>query len=374
VLAALWIVAVLSAGWVVFAYAGYPLGLWLLRTLAPRPVARSDGAPAISIIIAVHNGARELDRKLETTLKIDYPGPREIIVASDGSTDATPEIARRYADHGVVLSHSPARGGKETAQARAIGLAQGEILVFTDVGTELEPGTLRALVAPFADPAIGAVSSEDEVDLTHGEGAYVRYEMALRRLETETSTLVGLSGSLFAIRRELGTPWPADLASDFRSALECARRGLRAVAEPRARARYRVVSDPAAEWQRKVRTVRRGLAVLFAYRELLHPRFGRTAYSLLGHKVARFTVPFALLALWVACGLGAMASPALAATFAVQTLAYAAAGTALRHQALLRWRLVRWAAFFLLVQASIAVAWSYHLRGQRAVTWTPTQR
>src|SRR5207245_2088561 len=81
--------------------------------------------------------------------------------------------------------------------------------------------------------------------------------------------------SFFAVRRELAAPWPSDLASDFRSALESARRGLRAVSEPRARASYRAPDDPRAEWQRKVRTVRRGIAVLAAYRDLLHPRHGR---------------------------------------------------------------------------------------------------
>ena len=100
-LAALWLAALLSAGWVAFAYFGYPLGLLCLRALSPRPTLRESAAPSLSIIVAVHNGARELARKLEATLKLDYPGPREIIVTSDGSTDASAEIAERYAEHGV---------------------------------------------------------------------------------------------------------------------------------------------------------------------------------------------------------------------------------------------------------------------------------
>ena len=130
-----------------------------------------------------------------------------------------------------------------------------------------------------------------------GEGAYVRYEMALRRLETRATSLIGLSGSCFAVRRELCDPWPTDLASDFRTALECARRGRRAISEPRSRARIAVVPDAAREWPRKVRTVRRGLAVLFAYPDLLSPAAGPVALSLWGHKVARFTSPFALAVL-----------------------------------------------------------------------------
>jgi cellulose synthase/poly-beta-1,6-N-acetylglucosamine synthase-like glycosyltransferase len=374
VLAALWAIAALSAAWLLFAYLGYPLGLLALRARSPRPLRSGSGAPSLSIVIAVHNGARELAEKLEATLKLEYPGEREILVTSDGSTDATAEIARGFAGRGVKLIEGAVREGKEAAQARAIARTRGELLVFTDVGTELAPDALRELVAPFADPAVGAVSSEDALDSSEGEGVYVRYEMWLRRLESEASTLVGLSGSLFALRRELAQPWPVELASDFRSALETTRRGLRAVSAPRAQAHYRVVPDPGAEWRRKLRTVRRGLAVLSAYRELLHPRHGRAAYSLWGHKVARFTAPFALLTLWAACALGAAWSPWLAAAAALQSAGYALGAAALHNPALARWRPARWAGFFALVHASILVAWFYHARGERAVTWVPTQR
>jgi hypothetical protein len=198
--------------------------------------------------------------------------------------------------------------------------------------------------------------------------------MALRRLENDATTLVGLSGSFFALRRELADPWPEDLASDFRVALETARRGLRAVAQPTARARYRVVSNSGAEWQRKVRTVRRGLAVLAAYRDLLHPRFGRAALSLWGHKVCRFTSPFALIVLLCASALGASASSGLAALLALQTIAYAGGIAALLSAGVRRLLIPRLAGFFLLINASMLVAWGHHIFGQRAVMWQPTQR
>src|SRR5262249_33096969 len=140
----------------------------------------------------------------------------------------TDAIAASFAARGVRLVRNDPRGGKEAAQACAIAEAKGEILVFTDVTAELDADSLRAIVRPFADATVGAVSSEDLVAVEGGEGAYVRFEMALRRLESEAATIVGCSGSFFAVRRDLATPWPADLASDFRSALESARRGLRA--------------------------------------------------------------------------------------------------------------------------------------------------
>jgi cellulose synthase/poly-beta-1,6-N-acetylglucosamine synthase-like glycosyltransferase len=360
VIVACWILMILSAAWVGFTWVGYPLLLALLARLSPRTIRRAPIAPPVSLVIAVYNGERALARKLDATLALVYPGPLQILVASDGSTDGTHAIAERYADRGVELVALPRRGGKEAAQAAAIARARGEILVFTDVTAELEPNALAAIVQPFADPTIGAVSSEDRVSTDGGEGAYVRFEMALRRLESEASSLVGLSGSFFAIRRELGTPWASDLASDFRSALEAARRGYRAVAEPTALASFTAMTDVSREWERKVRTVRRGIAVLFAYRDLLAPRHGRVAFSLLGQLAA-----------------SAIAAPAnrpAALVFGVQVVAYALGGLSLVQPAFARFTLARLGGFFMLVNASMLVAWGHHFRGERAVVWEPTRR
>ncbi len=367
-------IASVCIAWIAFTYVGYPLALWLLRALSPRPLRRGDWFPPISVILAVHNGEQTLAQKLEATLAQAYPGAVEVIVSSDGSTDATAAIAAAYAPRGVILLDHAQRQGKEAAQARALTRATGEILVFTDVSSEFEPGALRALVRPFADPGIGAVSSEDAVDPEAGEGAYVRFEMALRRLESESTTLIGVSGSGFAIRRSLASPWPIDLASDFRVALEAARRGLRAVAEPAARVRIGVVRASGDEWQRKVRTLSRGIAVLLAHRELLHPRFGRAAFSVWGHKLARFTSPFALLGLLLASLVLAGQGPAGRWLLGAQAVAYAIAGLALMSPAVARARLPRLAGFFLLVNAATLVAWLRHLRGRRTVVWQPTER
>lgn len=368
------LVAILAAGWVAFAYAGYPLALWLLARVSPRPVRRGADAPPISVIVAVHDGAPELAAKLRATCELSYPGAREILVASDASTDGSDEIAESFAAEGVVLVRREPRGGKEAAQAAAIAVARGEILVFTDVGAEVEKDALVALVAPFADPSVGCVSSEDLVSRDEGEGAYAAYEMALRRLESRAGGLVGCSGSLFAVRRALCTPWPAHLASDFRIALEAASRGLRAVSEPGARARIAPVRDPRREWSRKVRTVRRGLAVLAAYRSLLSPRAGRVAFALWGHKVARFTAPFALAVLLAISAVAAARSDWARALLLAQALFYAIGAASLMSAGLRRATLPRLAGFFLLVNTSILSAWIHHLAGERAVTWKPTPR
>ena len=297
-----------------------------------------------------------------------------MIVASDGSTDGTDAIADSLAHRGVRLVRNAEQLGKEAVHAAAIERAGGDILVFTDVTAELEPDALLQIVRPFADPSVGSVSSEYLVDSEGGEGAYVRFKMALRRLESESSTLVGLSGSCFAARRSLCTPWPPQLASDFRMALEAARRGMRAVSEPTARVRFAATEDPAREWSRKVRTVRRGIAVLAAYRDLLHPRHGRAAFSLWGHKAARFTSPFALAVLLLASAAAAPGSPVATSLLALQVLVYGLGGLALTSPPVARWFVARLVGFFVLVNSSMLVAWAYHLSGRRAVRWEPTRR
>jgi cellulose synthase/poly-beta-1,6-N-acetylglucosamine synthase-like glycosyltransferase len=369
-----WTLIVLSAAWVAFAYAGYPLALMVLARLSPMPVHRADITPPLSVIIAVYNGEKVLREKLEATLALQYEGEVEILVASDGSTDGTHEIAESFEERGVRLVPLESRGGKEAAQAAAIAQARGEILVFTDVTAELEPNALSAIVRPFADPSIGCVSSEDRVDSEGGEGAYVRFEMALRRLENKASSLVGLSGSFFAIRRELGSPWPTDLASDFRSALEAARRGRRAVSEPTARARFTASDDTSREWRRKIRTIRRGIAVLSAYRDVLNPSRGRASFSLWGHKVVRFTSPFALLIFLAASAALSVSSPVAGVLLMAQLAAYTLGGLSLVLPSLARFAPARLGGFFMLVNASMLVAWGYHLTGHRAVVWEPTRR
>lgn len=369
-----WMLFCVSGAWVAFAYVGYPLAMMLISRIAARPIHRAEQYPPISLVIAVYNGESSIEQKIEASLRLEYPNALEIIVASDASTDKTDEIAERFAPRGVRLVRLPARGGKESAQAAAIAAAHSDILVFTDVTAELSSQSLMAIVRPFADPTVAAVSSEDEVDSEGGEGAYVRMEMALRRMETEAGSLVGLSGSFFAIRRELGDPWPTHLASDFRSALEAARRGYRAVCEPAATAAFRAPDDPAKEWQRKVRTVRRGLAVLSAYRELLSPRYGRVAFSLWGHKVARFTAPFAMLLL-LAANIVLATGSLLGQVLLIAHLAVYALGIgALFVPALGEIKIARLLGFFLLVNASMLVAWRHHLFGESAVLWEPTRR
>ena len=179
---------------------------------------------SVTLIVTAYNEERRIREKIENTLAIDFDSSRlELIVASDCSEDATDAIVAEYADRGVRLVRAAERLGKENAQLTAIKQAQGDILVFSDVATQIPSDSLVKLERYFADPSIGAVSSEDRFvskdGSVAGEGAYVKYEMWLRKQESQLAGLVGLSGSFFAARKSICQEWDIHSPSDFNTAL-----------------------------------------------------------------------------------------------------------------------------------------------------------
>lgn len=369
-----------AVGVVVYAYLGYPLCLWVLSRVVSRDVRRADWTPSVSFVITAHNEARRIGEKIENTLALRYPpGRMEIIVASDCSTDGTDDIVRAYGHAGVRLVRNPERRGKEAAQRLAVEASSGEILVFSDVATVLEPDAVEIIVRNFADPTVGCVSSTDrllDVDgRVSGEGAYVRYEMWLRSLETRVNTPVGLSGSFFAARREVCHPWAVDQQSDFRVLLNSIERGLRGVADPKATGYYRRIADERREFDRKVRTVVRGLAVLGHHLRLLNPlRYGLFAWQLFSHKLCRWLVPAGMLVALVSNVAIADRSALYAGTLALQAAFYVVALIGLVLGPEKCSTVVRLPAFLVMANAAVLQAWYRFLRGERMVAWTPSQR
>src|SRR5438132_9947007 len=265
-----------SLALIFYAYAGYPLALLIISLFRDQMVLRKPITPSISFIIPVHNEERRIREKIENTLQQNYPGDKlQIVVASDYSQDKTDEIVGAYASHGVHLVRLRERGGKELAQKEALQYATGEILVFSDAATILPRDAVSQIVQNFADPTVGCVSSVDRLidadGKISGEGVYVKYEMFLRSLETKVNTLVGLSGSFFAARRDVCQTWASGLQSDFNTLLNSVKLGLRGVSDPESIGYYKSIADESKESERKVRTVLRGISVLMKSLHLLNP-------------------------------------------------------------------------------------------------------
>jgi len=230
----------ISVALVAYVYAGYPLALALLARLRPKPGWKPpDDLPAVTLVIAAYNEEDVIARKLENSLGLDYPSDRlQIIVAADGSSDSTAEIVRSYSDRGVELSYSPERMGKSAAVGRALSLARGDVVVLSDANNLYAADALRLLVAPFADPRVGAVSgakvvSGEEGGVGESEGAYWRYESFIKAQETRLGSCTGACGEILAVRRELLEPPPASVINDdFYIAMRVIRKGYRLVYVP----------------------------------------------------------------------------------------------------------------------------------------------
>jgi len=360
---------------VVYAYIGYPCALAALAVLRRRVVAKGSMAARVSFIITARNEERRIREKLENTFAQDYPRALlEILVASDCSSDATDDVVRSYGDR-VRLVRAAERKGKEAAQQLAVNAASGDILIFSDVGTALAPDGVSTMVRNFADPTVGCVSSVDTMLGTDaagsGEGAYVRYEMRLRMLETAVHSLVGLSGSFFAARREVCRKWTADRQSDFSTLLNAVDLGFRGVLDPDSVGYYRNIVDDRRESQRKIRTVVRGIAVVASHVRMLNPfRYGLFAWQLASHKVCRWSVPFAMAGAAVGNALIVQRSVVYAATGAGQLLFYTAAVLGMWTGA----RVLRIPAFLLRSNLAILTAWVRFAAGERITLWDPSDR
>ncbi|MDO9119166.1 MAG: glycosyltransferase family 2 protein [Nitrospira sp.] len=370
----------LSVAFVFYAYMGYPLLLMAIGVLRNRPVRKSPHHPTVSLIITAYNEEKRIREKLENTLRQDYPRERlDIVVASDCSTDGTDDLVRSYGPSGIRLVRSSAKGGKEAAQKLAVESTTGEILVFSDTATMLEPQAISTMVRNFADPTVGCVSSVDrfiDVDgAVSGEGAYVRYEMFLRNLETRVNTLVGLSGSFFAARRSVCQNWAPDLQSDFNTLLNSVRLGLRGVADPESIGFYKNLADPKKEYDRKVRTIVRGISVFMKSLALLNPfRYHLFAWQLISHKLCRWLVPFAMIGALGANGMLAPSSLFYQGALMAQAGFYAMALAYLVTTRLPSVGVLRIPSFFVMVNVSILDAWVRYCRGERIVSWTPSKR
>jgi glycosyltransferase involved in cell wall biosynthesis len=370
-----------AAVFLAYTFVGYPTMLGMISLFRKRGQRQETTTWAkVSIIIPAHNQAIQLRRKIENTLALTYPKEkREIIVASDASTDETTDIVRSCADRGVRLVELPVRKGKHHAQMVARDASQGEILVFTDVSAELEPDALQKIVANFADPSVGCVSSEDRIAATSGrwmgEGFYVEFEMWLRRLEASAGSLVGLSGSFFAARREVCGVWYPGLSSDFFLPLQAVSRGMRAIVDPECRGHYGLVHSEKMELKRKVRTIVHGLAVLFVHAALLNPfRYGFFSIQLISHKLFRWLVPFAGAALLVSNLFLWDSGMFYRVCLVLQLILYGTGVLALLAGRLTQFKPFHLARFFLLGNAATMMAWMYFLMGEKFVTWQPTRR
>lgn len=295
----------LAASLVGYTYVGFPVVVLARAALRPRPYGRAPITPTVSVLIAARNEAEVIAGKVDNLLGLDYPVERiEIVVASDGSEDATVAHARSRGDPRVRVLDLE-RLGKAGVLNAAAAAASGEVLVFTDANSMLEPGALRALLTPFADPEIGGVAGDQrylprgrEAAVAMGERGYWSLDRALKSAESRAGNVISATGALYAVRRELFAPLPAGVTDDFALSTGVIAQNRRLVFEPGAVAWEPVGASAGAEFGRKVRVMTRGLNAVLLRRELLDPRrHGFYALQLFSHKVLRRLMAVPLIVL-----------------------------------------------------------------------------
>ncbi|WP_100643199.1 glycosyltransferase family 2 protein [Alteromonas facilis] len=377
-----WIFLVLS----IFSYFIYPMVLKLAAVVKSHPshsdsIGTSKELPPLTLIVTAYNEEKRIREKIENTLSLDYPADKlTLIVASDCSSDFTDDIVNEYSDRNVKLVRATERLGKENAQWTAIQTVEGGIIVFSDTATKIEPDGLLKLAAYFDDPIVGAISSEDRFiskdGSVAGEGAYVKYEMWLRQRESQIAGLVGLSGSFFAARREVCQEWDIHSPSDFNTALNCARLGLKAVTAPDVLGFYKDLADPTKEYARKIRTVIRGMTALERHPDVLNPfKFGFFSFQVICHKLLRWTVPWTLLGLFIVTPFCIQESLGIYSLAMLGQLAFYGIAIAAHFVESLRNNsIVKIIYFFTQVNIALFDASIKFLTGTRMTVWQPSAR
>lgn len=290
-----------AVGVILYVYLGYPALLACAARSRSRLVRKGVWTPSVSVVMAVHNEAAVLKSKLENLLALHFPLNRlEILVVSDGSTDASNDIAADYQSRGVRLIRLPAHRGKAEALNAGVAAARGELIVFVDARQELDPMALRRLAANFCDKTVGAVSGRLELaesgPATDGFGAYWRYEVWIRRHESRIDSTIGATGAFYAIRRSLWEPLPPDtILDDVLVPMRIVVKGYRTVYEPEAVAVDALSDHVPDEFSRKVRTLAGNFQLMRRYPDWLVPTGNRLWFQYLSHKIGRLVVPPCLL-------------------------------------------------------------------------------
>ena len=361
-------------GVIIYAYAGYPAILSLCGIFRRKRVPPDDSyCPRVVLIISVNNEERIIREKIENSLKLDYPKDKlRILVASDGSVDATNDIVREYGNRNVVLKAFDRREGKSATLNGAVLGLEGDILIFSDANAFYREDAIRKLVRNLADDDVGCVVGRLVYLSNHsyvgkGESLYWRYESYLNNLESKLKSVLVATGTIFAVRRELFRPLIKDVANDFQLPAEVASRGFGVVYERDAIAYEKSTFFFREEFARKRRIIVRGLTGFRALRGNFGGPF--RVFQFISRKLIRWFVGPLLPALYIA-NLLLISHPVYLTLFVLQNAFYllAAIGALLRRGGV-QSRVLFIPFYFVMVNAASLAAIVNYICGDRLTSW-----
>jgi biofilm PGA synthesis N-glycosyltransferase PgaC len=355
-----------------YTYFGYAVWLLLCVRLHRRPIQKGSFLPSISIVIAARNEEVNLPAKLENLRLLDYPPELlQIVIVSDGSTDRTASLLREQANQLVSILLDESKG-KANALNEAVKCSTGDILVFLDARQTVDANAVSELAACFADPEVGAASGELLLEAAPGLpsadalGIYWKIEKVVRKLESASGSVVGVTGAIYAVRRELYTEIPpGTILDDVFVPMHVARTGKRVVFQPSAIARDRIFSEKGKEFSRKVRTLTGNYQLLRLAPWLLSPA-NPLLFRFISHKLLRLLVPLLLILMLVASAMSR--GPFYRAAFWLQILFYVLAAFGALSPPARRFKPVAIANTFVMLNAAAALAF-YNFLARRNEVW-----
>jgi poly-beta-1,6-N-acetyl-D-glucosamine synthase len=373
---------------VFYTYIGYGILIWALSKISKKDrkrVVSEESLPHVTLLIAAYNEADFIKEKIKDTLALDYPKDRlSVFFVTDGSSDGTPDILRKYPQ--VKVFHEPQRRGKVHAVNRVMGFVKTPVVIFCDANTFLNHDAIRNIVRHYADPKVGGVAGEKRIFKKAednasgaGEGLYWKYESFLKQKDSEVYSVVGAAGELFSVRTELyEAPEENMIIEDFYLSLSITAKGYRFIYEPQAVAIETASVSVEEEWKRKVRICAGGFQAMGKLKHLLNPfRHGILSFQYFSHRVLRWTLaplslPFLLASnAWLATG----GSWFFVATLIGQTLFYllALTGYVCRNKKIgIKGFFVPY--YFCVMNFSVYAGFVRYLNGKQSVVWDKAQR
>lgn len=381
---------------ILYTYFLYPFALMILGIFIKRPIDKKDITPSVSLIITAYNEEKIIREKIDNSLNLNYPKDKlEVIVASDCSTDNTHKIVKEYEGNGVRLVIQQERRGKTAAQNKAVGLAKGEILVFSDAPTMYYEDTIEKLVRNYNDSNIGCVTGEvlytNETGSTIGQGGalYWRYESKVKQLESNIGSILGAAGCIYSMRKSLYTPFKEEYISDFVSPLKIVInssldddfltpikvrfKGVRSVMESEAISVEKTSKNSYEEFKMRSRVITRAISGLVYMRKILNPfKFPVYSFQLFSHKILRWLVPVFMILIFIS-NLLLLESKFFYTTFLLQLFFFILSilGYVLDKAKSYKIKMLMIPYYFCTVNMAVLYGVYKYLIGKRDRLWTP---
>lgn len=368
-----------------YAYVGYPLLLWLLtrgRQTQPDKTIESNSRPLprVSIIIAAYKEEAVILERLNNLAKLDYPIDQlEVLIGCDGNEDLTGELVRTYDNEQIRLIQFEQRRGKASVLNDCVPKATGEIIVFSDANTNMEPQCIKQLVRHFQDESVGCVCGqlilEDPATGKNVDGLYWKYENFLKHCETKIGAVLGVNGALYALRKSLYVPIPPDtIIDDFLIGMQVHFTGQRLIYDDTALAREETATSVQAEFKRRIRIGTGAFQSLKYLKGLLNPRFGSIAFAFWSHKLLRWLCP-AFMVLALVTNLCLLQNPIYQITLLAQGLFYLSAFVSIKFVKGNRiFKLCRAPGMFVQMNLALAIGFFRWLFVKQTGTWDRTER